>query len=742
MWYNIKIKKNRPKSPESGRRMEESPMKKLLPLALALAMLCSLSITASAAETEADLSDTIIILHTNDVHGAVDGYAKAAALKATYEGLGAYVLLLDAGDFVQGTPEVNLGQGETAIELMNLAGYDVAAPGNHEFDFGYSNLKELEKRADFELLSANVQYKNKAAFDGNTTFQAPDGTKIGVFGLTTPESATSVHPKMIKNVTFLGGEELFDCARAQVEELKAEGCDVIICLGHLGIDPSADGWRSVDLLEQVDGIDLFIDGHSHTDLADVQALVGEDCMVNDAILTSAGTAFESIGLAVISDGALIATTLLLEDLTVDDDKETAAYIKELREEIDKEYGAVFAKSEVLLNGERADIRTKETNLGDLVTDAMLWAASEADVKADMAVVNGGSIRTSIPAGEITRKQIHTVLPFNNTLAIVEVTGAELLEALEASTYLMPESLGSFPQVAGIECTVDIGVPYDQGDLYPGTTYHAPASIRRVTIKTVGGEVFDLEKTYTIATNDYLAADGDTYSVFGRAAVNYDTGIALDQAVMDYIDEKLHGVVKEKGYGRSAGRITAVANLPFVDVAEDASYHDDVLYVWQNNIFRGFTDTMFGPQVDMNRGQMVTVLWRMSGSPDPTINNPFDDVEDYSAYSMAIAWAYENNLVKGYGAGRFRPELAITRQQFLTILYNYAAYKGMDVSVGGDTNILSYKDSEYIAGYAFPALQWACGTGIAYDFDGYLRPDVPAPRYQVAEFLAAFCRSAA
>ena len=197
-------------------------MKKLLSLVLALAMLCSLSVTASAAETEPDLSDTIIILHTNDVHGAVDGYAKAAALKATYEELGAYVLLLDAGDFVQGTPEVNLDQGKTAVELMNLAGYDVAVPGNHEFDYGYSNLKKLEKRADFELLSANVQYKNKAAFAANTTFQAPDGTKIGIFGLTTPESATSVHPQMIKNVTFLGGEELFDCARAQVEELEAK----------------------------------------------------------------------------------------------------------------------------------------------------------------------------------------------------------------------------------------------------------------------------------------------------------------------------------------------------------------------------------------------------------------------------------------------------------------------------------------------------------------------------------------
>ena len=525
-------------------------------------------------------------------------------------------------------------------------------------------------------------------------------------------------------------------------ELEAEGCDVIICLGHMGIDSASEGWRSVDLLEQVDGIDLFIDGHSHTTLADVETLVGENCMVNDAILTSTGTALESIGLAVIAGGSLIATTIPVEDLTVEDDKAVAAYVRKLQEEIDKEYGVVFAKSEVLLNGERADVRTEETNLGDLVTDAMLWAAGEAKVKADMAVVNGGSLRVSIPAGDITKKQIHAVMPFNNTLSIVEVTGAELLEALEASTYLMPESLGSFPQVSGVEFAVDIGVPYDGGEYYPGTLYRAPASIRRVSIQTVGGKAFDPAATYTVATNDYLAADGDTYSVFGRAAVNYNTGIPLDQAVMDYIDEELKGVVTEKAYGQSAGRVTTVANLPFRDVAEEASYYDDVLYVWQNNIFKGFTDTVFGPADTMTRGQMVTVLWRMSGIPESAIENPFVDVADTSAYAKAITWAYENNLVNGYSATEFRPELAITRQQFLTILYNYAIYKGMDVSVGEDTNILSYEDAFDIADYAFPALQWACGADIVYDFDGYLRPGVPAPRYQVAEFMAAFCQSVA
>ena len=196
---------------------------------------------------------------TNDVHGAIDGYAKAAALKKTYEEMGAYVLLMDAGDFIQGDPTVSTGEGASAVELMNLAGYDVAAPGNHEFDYGYANLSKLADAADFPLVAANVLYGGKTAFEDNVTFTAPDGTKIGVFGLDTPETATKAHPAKIKGVTFLAEDKLAACAQAQVDELKAAGCDVIICLGHLGIDDESTGNRSVDLLEEVDGIDLFID---------------------------------------------------------------------------------------------------------------------------------------------------------------------------------------------------------------------------------------------------------------------------------------------------------------------------------------------------------------------------------------------------------------------------------------------------------------------------------------------------
>ena len=716
--------------------------KKVLSLLLVLTMMFSLGITAGAEEPAQDLSDSIIILHTNDVHGAIDGYAKAAALKKTYEDMGAYVLLMDAGDFIQGDPTVSTSEGATAVELMNMAGYDVAAPGNHEFDYGYANLKDLAGKAEFPIVAANVLYGGKTAFTDNVTFTAPDGTKIGVFGLDTPETSTKAHPAKIKGVTFLADDDLVACAQGQVDELEAEGCDIIVCLGHLGIDDESTGNRSIDLLEEVDGVDLFIDGHSHSDLNDVLEAVGEDGLVNGTLLTSTGTKFESIGVVVISDGVMQAINIPTSDIVVKPDKTVADRAAAIQKEIDDEYGAAFAKTEVELNGVKAEVRTGETNLGNLITDALVWGAAEAGTKVDAAVTNGGGIRASIAKGGITKKDVNTVLPFGNTLSIVKVTGAELLEALEASTYCTPETIGGFPHVSGIVFTVDTGKPYDQGEQYPGSTYYAPKSIQRVTIQSVGGKAFDPKATYTIATNDFLAAGGDTYYAFKTASVNYDLGAPMDEVVMDYITEELDGVVTAEEYGAAEGRITIKKGLPFTDVAADAAYYDDVMYVYENSIFNGFTATTFGPDATMTRGQMVTVLWRMSGSPEPEKDCPFTDVAATSPYRKAIAWAVENGLSNGYSTTTFAPGQAISRQQFLAILYRYAQFQKYDVSVGEDTNILSYTDAESVSTYAIPAMQWACGAGIAYDIDGKLMPTAPAPRYQVAEFLASFCQNVA
>lgn len=207
---------------------------------LAVAMLVSLCVTAGAQEPAAGAMDgCVVVMHTNDVHGAIDGYAKVAALKESYEDRGAYVLLLDAGDFAQGDPAVSESEGAAAVELMNLTGYDLAVPGNHEFDYGYENLKTLSGKAEFPLVAANVRYQGQAAFPAYEIFTAPNGTKIGVFGLTTPETATKAHPAKIRGVTFLAGQALIQCAQEQVDALERLGCDYIVCLGHLGIDDAS-----------------------------------------------------------------------------------------------------------------------------------------------------------------------------------------------------------------------------------------------------------------------------------------------------------------------------------------------------------------------------------------------------------------------------------------------------------------------------------------------------------------------
>ena len=710
--------------------------KKVLSLLMAVVMTFSLAVTANAAEeTAQDLNGDIVILHTNDVHGAIAGYAKVAALKDAYEARGAYVLLMDAGDFIQGDPTVSTSEGATAVELMNLAGYDVVSLGNHEFDYGYQNLKDLEADADFAIVDANVLYNGRVAFEDNLVFTAPDGTKIGVFGLDTPETATKAHPAKIQGVTFLAGEDLYDCAQEQVDALTAEGCEYIICLGHLGIDDESAGNRSIDLLENVDGIDVFIDGHSHSTRADLLDATDGTGMVGNTMVTSTGTKLESIGVVTIdAEGVITTSTTPVADLTAED-ADVAARATAIQKEIDDEYGTVFAKTEVALNGEREPgNRTEETNLGDLITDALVWGAEREGTEVDAAVTNGGGIRASIAAGDITKKDINTVLPFGNTLSIVQVTGAELLEALEASTYCTPTSIGGFPQVSGIEFTVDTTKAYDQGELYPGSTYYGPKSIQRVTIETVGGEPFDANATYTIATNDFMAAGGDTYYAFAAASVNYDLGIAMDEVVMDYITEELKGTVTAGAYGEPAGRITVDQGLAFTDVAATSPYYDGIEWAMDEGITNGTTATTFSPYQNCTRAQIITYLWRAAGSPEPASTEPaYTDVTDTSLYFFkAVQWASEQGLVEGE---TFDPYAGCTRA--MAVYFMWVAADSPEAAASSFTDVAA--DADYAG-----AVNWAVAQGVTLGTgDGStFSPDTVCQRGQIVTFLYRAANAAA
>lgn len=713
--------------------------KKLSALFLALVMAFSLAIPAGAANWDDDLTGHIVILHTNDVHGGIDGYASVAALKDAYEAAGAQVLLMDAGDFIQGSTSVNVSEGATAVELMNMAGYDVATTGNHEFDFGYANLKTLMESADFPILAADAfTAEGDLAMDGdNLTFQLGDVT-VGVFGLATPETATKAHPAKLEGVTFLAEDELFACAQEQVDELTAAGCDYIIALGHLGIDEESTGNRSIDLLENVTGIDVFIDGHSHSTQSDIAEETNGTGMVGDTILTSTGTQLESVGVVdIAADGTIDASTISMEDVNATEgftpDQDIATRVSEINAQIEEDMGQVIGTSEVDLDGVRENVRASETNLGDLITDAMLWQAGQDNEEVDAAITNGGGIRASIAAGDITKKSVNDVLPFGNTLYVVEVTGAELLEALEASTYCTPEPVGAFPQVAGIEFTINTGAAYDAGENYPGTTYAEPASINRVTILTVGGQAFDVDATYTIVTNDFMAAGGDTYYAFSAAESGYDTGISLDQVVMDYITEELDGTVTAARYGQTANRIHTIS---YNDVTAGDWFTSDVIYVTLTGLMNGTGDG-FSPNNNINRAQLVTVLYRMAGQPEVTGENPFTDVPDGQWYTDAVLWAAENNITDGTSETTFSPNDALTREQMATFLYRFADFETEEpIEITGDLS--GYTDADLVADYAVDAMTWAVGEGVISGIgNNTLAPDNTASRAQMATVLTRY-----
>lgn len=658
---------------------------KLLALALSLALLLSLAVPVCAAETTTsttkDLTGHIVILHTNDVHGGIAGYAKLAAVKESYTASGAYTLLVDAGDYIQGDPTVSASQGKTAIELMNSTGYDAATVGNHEFDYGYANLKTISAQANFPILAANVQYNGATAFDSHTIFTAANGKKIGVFGLETPETATKAHPAKIQGVTFVGGQDMMKLAQTEVDTLKAAGCDYVICLGHLGIDAESTGNRSIDVLNAVTGIDVFIDGHSHSTLDQIKAATNGTGKVGNAYLTSTGTKLANVGVVDIApDGTITTSNVPLDTLTAEN-ADTAAVIQRIQQQIDADYGAVFAQSEVQLNGEKAQVRTGETNLGDLITDAMLWQAGTLGEKVDAAVNNGGGIRASLSVGGLTKKDINTVLPFGNTLYLVKLTGTQLLEALEASTCSLPESIGAFPQVSGIEYTVNTGAKFSSTENYPGSTYGKPNAVNRVTIQSVGGAAFDPAETYTIVTNDFLGAGGDTYYTFKSSPVGYDTGVPLDEVLMDYITAQCKGTITKAAYGQTAGRIHMIS---YDDVkASDAGANDIIgvtLAGWMNG-----TGTGFSPNASLDRAMMVTILYRLAGSPAVSGTMPFTDVAAGSWYYNAVLWASQKDITLGTSAATFSPNALLTPDQLGTLLQRFTGKEAQGLPTG-QTNV--------------------------------------------------------
>ena len=553
-------------------------MKKALSLLLTAAMVMGLSVPVMAG----DLDGTLVILHTNDIHGHYEvteeqvGIAGVAALRDYYEDMGAEVLLIDAGDFSQGTTLVNHDKGMKAVEYLVEADYDVVSLGNHEFDFGKEAVLDMTAALEaggVPVLDANIlkDGTDEAVFGDNMIVQK-GGLSIGLFGLDTAETQTKAAPSSVAGMDFVDKEAMFALAQEQVDELKAEGCDYIVAITHLGVDDESTGRKSTELAAAVEGIDLVIDGHSHTEM-------DGGVMVGNTMITSTGCYMANVGTVVVDlktkeeTAELISAAEYAADYAMYDAELTEMVAADV-EEINAIYEGIFAETKVDLNGERdPGVRNMETNLGDFSADAYLYAGREyvkeagLDMSVDVALSNGGGIRASIPTGEISMNTLYTVFPYGNTVVLVTVTGAELLEVLEASTFCTPTALGGFPQIAGAEFTVNTAVPYENGEQYPNSTYYAPANPgSRVTITSVNGKPFDLNETYTVVVNSFQAEGGDTYYALTRCSFVHDTAIVDADALISYVNS-MDGVIGTE-YAEPQGRIKVVSEPVETPVAPE------------------------------------------------------------------------------------------------------------------------------------------------------------------------------
>lgn len=506
--------------------------KKRTSLMLTLVMVMTVFLSGFAGAYAAEEPVHIVIAHTNDMHGRVEegtydgmGLAKVGTLvedlRAEYENF----LLFDAGDAFHGQPIATVFEGSSMVELMNLIGYDLMVPGNHDFNYGKDRLVELAGMADFDVVSANIYTEEDETFIAPYKIYEMEGVKLGVFGLSTPETKFKSHPDNTVGLEFRDPSMV---AEMMVDELEDE-VDIIIALAHLGLDDTY-GLTSEKVAMDVDGIDLIIDGHSHDKLP-------EGMMVEDTLIVQAGEYDKNLGVVEIEwmDGEATLTASLFEkeNVTVEGDPEVLALIDDIKADYQELVSPVVGTTAVVLDGEREMVRKGETNLGNLLTDAMLDATG-----ADLAMTNGGGIRSSIDVGDITIEEVITVLPFGNTVIVKPLTGAEVKEALENGATDYPELKGAFTHVAGMTYQID-------------PTQPAGSRIKNVM---VGGMPLDLAATYEVATNDFMAAGGDGYTMFGGKAEIMLLG-GMEEVLMDYIGANgTAGAVVE-------GRITEYVPAP-------------------------------------------------------------------------------------------------------------------------------------------------------------------------------------
>ena len=558
--------------------------KKFLSLLLALLMVCSLVSGMAFADDEAaavERSADIVILFTSDVHCGIDQGFGYAGLSEIYDHLvaqGNKVILVDDGDNIQGEPIGTMTKGEALVDLMNKVGYSVAIPGNHEFDYGMEQFLSLAKQTKFSYVSCNFNHEGELVFDPYVIREL-DGMKVAFVGVTTPKTLTSSTPRYFQdeNGEFVygffqdeTGEGVYNAVQSAVDDARAEGADYVVVLGHMGNEEECHPWTYSDVISNVSGIDVFLDGHSH----DTDQVVMKDKDGKEVIRAACGTKLSCIGWCRIDTEGKITTGLYTWNnnesapALLGIANKTSALVDKATSALEKKLKEVVASSEVLLtinDPEEVDangkpirmVRRAETNLGDLCADAYRIQSG-----ADIAFVNGGGIRVSINAGKITLNDILKVHPFGNAMCVIEVTGQQILDALEWGARAVPGENGGFLQVSGlsyeIHSYIESPCKSDENSMFAGIEGE-----RRVQNVLVDGKPIDPEATYTLASHDYmLLNNGDGYTMFDGAPLLQDRVKLDNQVLIDYITETLEGVIGEEYEDLTGeGRIVIVEEKP-------------------------------------------------------------------------------------------------------------------------------------------------------------------------------------
>lgn len=740
----------------------------------------SIALTGTkVAETDptppVEKSDDIVVLYTNDVHCQVDpaankegvqtnaGYTNVAAYKADMLDTHNYVTLVDCGDAIQGGPIGAMTKGEAIVTVMNTVGYDIATFGNHEFDYGMDQLAKLVESAHAQYISCNFTYTGKGTAKVSAdpyVIKDYGDTKVAFVGISTPESFTKSTPTYFQdeNGNYVysfaegnNGQDLYDAVQKAVDDAKTAGANYVVAVAHTGTDESSTPWTSNEVIANTTGIDVYLDGHSHSTIAG-DKVANKDG--EEVILTSTGTKLKNIGKLVI--GAEGITTELVSAASYTGTNEAASTeIAKVEDELNKTLTQVVAKSDVDLTtldpetGKRA-VRSAETNLGDLCADAY-----RVLYNTDIGFVNGGGIRADIKAGDITFEDIINVHPFSNEACVVKVSGQAILDALELSASAYPGENGGFLQVSGLCYGINSKIPSsvvkdDKGAFVKVDGERRVSNVYLLNDETGKYDIpIDPEAVYTVASHNYmLLSGGDGYTMFKNdPQFEQDTTITprLDNKVLiDYIVEELSGVVGEEYANLTGeGRIFVRQN-PFTDVNNKTDWFAGAVEaVYQRGVMNGMTATTFEPDTAVSRAMVATILYRLADSPavSDDMSCPFTDVQKGDWYYDAIVWAYNKGILKGVSETLAAPNADATREQVAVLFYRFAGNPEEEPTGAELEAILSvYPDADQIAPWAKIGVAFCTDFDLMQGDDGF-RPQNNMTRAELAQVIVNFVLAA-